>query len=176
MASDIEVTADLTSDADVSVGDVYDRMRLGADEISEQSPITPGLREVVALIGEDEILLRSQGHDGEWSKTSQDALIEALGEIDGVDGSTVEVVEGGYEQDGDEEDPEVDVEAMADAIVPEEEEDDVSEIDGVGAARAEQLREAGIETVKDVLAAGTDGLVEAGISEGVAENIVERAG
>lgn len=171
MASEIEVTANVTTD-DLSIGDVYDGMRLGGDDISKKSPITPGLREVAATIGEDTLTLRVQGHSGQWSKTSQEALTDALAEVDGVDGSTIEV-EGGFKADS---------EVTIDPPEDDEDEDegdendvaDVSEIDGVGELRAEALREAGIETVDDVIDIGAEGLIEAGISEGVAENIVER--
>lgn len=183
MASDIEVTATITTD-DFSVGDVYDAMRLRGDDISETSPISPGLREAAVVAGDDSLTLRVQGHDGEWSKQSQEALVDSLAHAPGVDGATVEVTSGGYagasedDQDGDgepvtEDDGDDGDEPDADEEEEEEAAPGVETIDGVGADRAETLKEAGIETVDDVIDVGADGLVEAGISEGVAENIVE---
>lgn len=177
MASHIYVAGE--KDASVSKSDIYEALRaIGRDQLSQKSPVTAQLNEATVGTREQSFSVTVEGHSGEWSRSSQDALLKALINIDGVDGDSVEVVSGGYEaqerysqeadgapvteEDGAEEDDEPDG-------------DDVSEIDGVGPARAEQLKEAGIETTSDVLNVGVSGLVEAGISEGVAENIVERA-
>lgn len=173
MASHIEIRAEITPD--VSKSDVYAALRTVTDEdLSVRSPVSEQLRQVAVVMHGDHLLARSHGHRGQWSQTSQEAVIEAIESVDGV--SDVEVVDGGFEAS----DSSVTIDPP-DEDEPDDGGDDpsggadVAEIDGVGAARAEQLREAGIESVDDVIDVGADGLVDAGLPEGVAENIVERA-
>lgn len=163
MASHIHVTASIAED--VTEANVYSALRqVGREQLSQKSPVSAQLREASVVTHEETLILRVEGHDGEWSRTSQDTITDTLAGIDGVEAESVEVISGGYEQDdGDEDDSE------------DEDSPDVETITGVGSGRAETLRDAGIETVADVIDAGAEGLVEAGLSEGVAENIVESA-
>lgn len=168
MASHIHVTASISDE--VTEAEVYEALRtIGNDQLSKKSPVTAQLREASVATGEDCLDLRVQGHDGEWSKTTQETITRTLAGIDGVDAHSVEVTSGGYDSG----------EALGgDDTEDEDGEDDsadVETIDGVGAGRAETLRDAGIETVADVIDGGAEALVEAGLSEGVAENIVESA-
>lgn len=175
MASDIRIEA--STDGSVTKGDVYAALReIDPTDLSKKSPVTNQIREAYVAVGDAGIAVKVEGHDGEWSRSSQNALTHTLAGIGGVDSQSVEVASGGYESDT----PQYDQEGDG-APIPEDDDDedekspDVSAIDGVGPSRAEQLRDAGIETVDDVIDGGADALVEAGISEGVADNIVESA-
>lgn len=165
MASNIEVEADLREGASVpSVGEVYQQLT-GLD-VSESSPISPNASEAAVVVRGDSLVARVQGHEGEWSGQSEQAVLRAIEGIDGVTGA--EVVAGGHEQTETETETETGDAAEA-KTTP------ATSLSGVGPGRGETLAEAGIETVADVTEAGVDGLVEVGISEGVAENIVAEA-
>lgn len=159
MASDIEVKARISTD-DLSVGDVYAALRTTRG-VSKQSPITPGAREAAAVVNENTAIVRVEGHDGEWSETSQTALVRALESMDGV--AAVSVTSGGHESN-----------QSASEGGAEPDSPPATAIDGVGPGRADTLSEAGIETVADVEAAGVEGLVDAGLSQGIAVNLAER--
>lgn len=172
MASHIRIEAD--ADDAVSKADVYDALR-GIDpaDLSTQSPVSNQLPEAFVAIGAGGIAVKVDGHEGEWSRSTEQAVTRTLAGIDGVDAQSVSVVAGGFESDAVEQDDEA-----GDAGTDDEGDEDaegVETITGVGPGRADTLRAAGIQTVDDVLDVGVDGLVAAGIPEGVAENIVEQA-
>lgn len=68
-------------------------------DLSKGSPVTGGCREVgvgtVEADGPRDIVLRVEGHDGDWTKTSEEAIRRRVEQIDGI-GGLVES-EGGYE-------------------------------------------------------------------------------
>jgi hypothetical protein len=68
------------------------------DDLSVGSPVTGGCNEVgVAKVQEDEerfIVLRVEGHSGDWTKTSEDAIRRRVEGIDGIAGLVES--EGGY--------------------------------------------------------------------------------
>lgn len=105
MSSELHVTAE--HDGTVSNADL--REAFTDLDVSESSPITTDAPEVGIGHseeteendeGEEEthhyVTLSVAGHEGEWTKTSQDALLDALKNIDGVDGTNL-TVEGGHE-------------------------------------------------------------------------------
>jgi|APHM01.1.fsa_nt_gi hypothetical protein len=69
------------------------------DDLSVGSPVTGGCREVgvgtETIEGERYIILRVEGHSGDWTKTSEEAIRRRVEGTDGI----VELVqsEGGYE-------------------------------------------------------------------------------
>lgn len=58
------------------------------DDLTEKSPVTAGVPEAaITLITEQAgkyVEVRVEGHDGEWSKTSMDAIRSAVLSVDGV--------------------------------------------------------------------------------------------
>lgn len=65
------------------------------DDLSNSSPVTPGVPEAGIEIADGTVHLRVQGHDGDWTKTSEQAVISAIEDADGVEGLAES--EGGYE-------------------------------------------------------------------------------
>lgn len=161
MASNIEVEAGLSTGADPNIGDVYGA--LSGLDVSEQSPITSSGDAIAAVIRDDSIVVRVEGHEGEWSEQSQTAVLRALERMDGI--GEAEVTAGGYEKadDADEADEDED----ADEAVT-----DVSEVTGVGPDRTEQLKGAGIETAEQLAAAEPSDLP---LSGGVAKKVITAA-
>jgi hypothetical protein len=92
MASNIEVTADANDG--VTVPDIRDEFQSGLD-VSQSSPITETALEVALVVDDGEVLARVEGHDGDFTKKSQEALKSALNAVDGVSGASVDA--GGYE-------------------------------------------------------------------------------
>jgi len=72
---------------------------LTEDDLSESSPITPGGNEVglgrVSSDGGPALEIVIEGHDGDWTKTSQEAVKDAAEGVEGI-GDLLEH-EGGYE-------------------------------------------------------------------------------
>lgn len=79
--------------------------KLTDDDVSQSSPLTAGGSEVgIELTGEGEdpggiLHVRVEGHEGEWTKTSEDSLRRAVQSVEGV-GELLSST-GGYEQDDD---------------------------------------------------------------------------
>lgn len=171
MASNIEIRAETTDT--LQRRDVAAALRNVTDaDLSEKSPVSEQLREVAVVMHDGYLLARVGGHSGEWSQTSEEAVVNALESVEGVSGASV--VDGGFdtppaESEDDDEPADDEMDDPNDDTVP------VSQIDGVGESRADQLEDAGIETAEDAIDAGVDGLTDAGFSEGVAANIVEQA-
>lgn len=104
MSSELHVTAE----HDGSVSNAAVRDALSGLDVSESSPITAdasqvGISHSTEADGEGDdgevhhhVELHVSGHDGEWTKTSQEALLDALKDLDGVDVESVSV-EGGHE-------------------------------------------------------------------------------
>jgi len=97
MAQDIHLTFD--AEDGVEYSDVMDAAHeLTEDDISEKSPVSAGAPEVGVEFSEDDgrvLHVRVEGHSGDWSKTSQNALIGAVESVDGVENGSVE--SGGYD-------------------------------------------------------------------------------
>lgn len=181
MASDIEVRADAEG---VSRADVREALDAARDGVSPPSPVSPGFPEVAVVARDDSVVVRVQGHDGTWSQETEATLTQVLAGVDGVDPTTVEVVEGGADVPDADEQPSPDTDdadaddaddAATDYGTAIDADAPVTVIDGIGPGRQETLASAGITTVGDVREAGLDGLVDAGIPGGVAETLVARA-
>lgn len=100
MADHIHLKAQIFNDADVSVGDVRAALsELSDDDVSESSPVSGGVPEAGIEVNEGSVDVRIEGHAGEFTKTSQRALVGVLEEIEGGQ-NTVEIIDGGYEKDG----------------------------------------------------------------------------
>lgn len=69
------------------------------DDVTVSSPVTAGGLELAVEVGEGVLVVREEGHDGEWSKTSESAVRKAVESVDGVVGLVEKA--GGY-QDSDE--------------------------------------------------------------------------
>lgn len=98
MASTIEVTADTDSS--------FSRPALRAaldgitdDDVSVSSPVTDGAPEAAIDHNRDDgvVHVRVEGHDGDFTKTSQQALVSAVRSVDGATDPTV--TDGGYERE-----------------------------------------------------------------------------
>lgn len=96
MASNIEVTAD--------VDDGFDeralRTALAAltdDDLSASSPVSPGAPEVAVDHNSDDgiVHVRCEGHDGDFTKTTQRALVRTVRGMSGV--IEASVTAGGYD-------------------------------------------------------------------------------
>lgn len=73
---------------------------LSEDDISVSSPISAGGRKVaIGTIDTDEwtVTVRVEGHDGDWTKTSEEALRKAVQRATGV-GDLIDA-DGGYDPD-----------------------------------------------------------------------------
>lgn len=104
MASHIRVEADVQDGADVASGDV--RAALSGLDVSQSSPVSPNAREVAAWVDAEEgvVTLTVEGRTGSFTKKSETALTDTLKNMDGVDATSVEVVDGGYESRASDED------------------------------------------------------------------------
>lgn len=73
--------------------------QLTDDDVSQSSPISGGAPEAATVLtgsdGESVIGVRVEGHDGEWTKTSERALKSAVKSVEGV--TELVLSEGGYE-------------------------------------------------------------------------------
>lgn len=170
MAQNIEVEAPLT-DPSITRSDVSDSLDQ-VDDVSDSSPISAGVGEAAVIVKADSVVIRIQGHDGEWSEQSETALLRGLERVDGV--GSAEVVSGGHEpgQEGAQEAEESEADGEADESDGDDESVPVEEMSNVGTSRAQLLRSKGIETKADAEEAGVEGLAEAGISPGIAERIL----
>jgi len=88
------------ADSSTEQADVRDAIAaLSADDLTEKSPVTAGASEMsIQMRDADdgvEVEIFTEGHPGEWSKTSEEAIKSAVQSVDGV-GDLVES-EGGYE-------------------------------------------------------------------------------
>lgn len=91
---------DVAHDGSVEVGDVS--AALSGLDVSQTSPVDADGSTFGCLPGDGSIEVRNRGHDGRWTKKSQEAVLGALEAIEGV--TDIEIVEGGYEpRDDDEE-------------------------------------------------------------------------
>jgi hypothetical protein len=86
----------------VSYGDVRSALRaIEDDDVSKNSPISEGASEVGLTVEEADgdhsalVTVRVEGHEGEWTKTSERALKSAVQSVEGV-GELVEK-SGGYD-------------------------------------------------------------------------------
>lgn len=96
MTADIEIAVDASST--VTRQDIRSALdALTEDDISETSPVTAGCPEAVAVNVEDGLLVRCEGHDGDWTRTSERAVLRALKGASGVEDASV--VDGGYESE-----------------------------------------------------------------------------
>lgn len=91
MPSDIHVRVTGAARNDVRAG-------LVGLEVSRTSPVSRSGRELGVSDDGEHVTVRCQGHDGAWTKTSQDAVLAALHAVPGVE--EVSVVSGGYEPGG----------------------------------------------------------------------------
>lgn len=68
------------------------------DDVSVGSPISAGASEVAIVIEDGDVVVRVEGHDGDWTRTSEETLRKVIEGVDGVN----ELVEskGGFETDG----------------------------------------------------------------------------
>lgn len=72
------------------------------DDLSVSSPISPGGREAGVAIEDGDVVVRVEGHDGDWTRKSTRAVVSAVESVDGVVESAG--VDGGYNDPGDSED------------------------------------------------------------------------
>lgn len=97
MANYIRLTASL-GDSDASYRDFRDEVSaLTDDDVSQTSPVTAGGNEVGVIVTDDEVTLTVEGHGGEFTKTTESALIEVIEDVLGEDAEVT--VEGGYTED-----------------------------------------------------------------------------
>jgi hypothetical protein len=96
MASHIEVTADV-DDSFERAALCEELSALTDDDVSQSSPITAGAPEAGIAHNrvESVVTVRVEGHGGDWTKTSMDALTTAVRRVDGV--LDVSVTDGGYD-------------------------------------------------------------------------------
>jgi len=73
---------------------------LTADDLTEKSPVTAGGTELAVTVGEHDgeevLLVREEGHGGEWSKTSERAVRTAVKAVDAI--TDMVASSGGYEE------------------------------------------------------------------------------
>ena len=108
-----------TFELDGAVSKQAIRSALGAladDDLSASSPISAGGREAAVVVSDGTAVVRVIGHDGDWTKKSTQAVLDAVEAVDGIE--SVSDVEGGYES--------------AESDSDDESGDDSSESDGDG--------------------------------------------
>lgn len=93
------------TDGDVEQADVRAAVSaLADDDLTEKSPVTDGAQEVSVQYEEGDggmvVGIAVEGHAGEWSKTSEQAIKSAVQSVNGV-GELV-ASEGGYESGSEE--------------------------------------------------------------------------
>jgi len=97
MADHITIEAE-TQDGPVPYSAVREAMAsLSDDDVSKTSPVTPGGSEV-GVTGGENVEIHVEGHSGEFTKTTEEALVAAVEAIEGT--HNVRVTQGGY-TDGD---------------------------------------------------------------------------
>jgi len=74
------------------------------DDVSVSSPISAGGTEAAVVVDGDTIEVRVEGHEGDWTLTSQNGVIAAVEAVDGVEECTS--VQGGYDPDDEDEESE----------------------------------------------------------------------
>ena len=95
MASNATFTFDAP---DASYTDVRAALSsLTDDDVSVSSPISAGGNEAAVVDNGDTVEVRIDGHDGSWTLTSQEGVIDAVEAADGVEKCVS--VDGGYEPD-----------------------------------------------------------------------------
>jgi len=97
MASKITIKVTPTDRESIPVGAVRRHVRMVREEdLSVSSPVSDGAPEAGVRSADDgSVLVVVDGHEGEFTKTSQDALLSAATNIPyNAEG---EVIEGGYE-------------------------------------------------------------------------------
>lgn len=100
MAGHIHVRVPLKDGAATTRSDVQDQLdTITDDDVSNSSPVSSGVPEASIVVGDGAAHVRVEGHDGDFTKTSERALLSALGDVDGAAGSA-DVAAGGYETDG----------------------------------------------------------------------------
>lgn len=88
-------------DYSVSKQDIRDAIAgLTEDGLSKKSPVTPGGGELVPVVNSEHedtphFKVVCDGHGGGWSKTSQEAIKNAVLDVEGVNECTG--IDGGYE-------------------------------------------------------------------------------
>lgn len=93
MADHITIEAE-TRDGPVPYSAVREAMAsLSDDDVSKTSPVTPGGSEV-GVTGGENVEIRVEGHSGEFTKTTEEALVAAVEAIEGT--HNVRVTQGGY--------------------------------------------------------------------------------
>lgn len=103
MASDIKIEVSPTDLLHLPVSPVREALRsVDGDDLSVSSPVSGGVPEAGVSPGDDgAVVVAVEGHEGDFTKTSERALKSALADVPfTVD---VEVVDGGYEPDDEEE-------------------------------------------------------------------------
>jgi hypothetical protein len=94
MASELRIT--FGADESVSTAAVRDALdALTEDDISKSSPISEGAPEAATINGDGTVGVAIEGYEGDWTRTSEDALKAAVGGVEGV--GDVTSIEGGYE-------------------------------------------------------------------------------
>lgn len=102
MASFITIRARPADGVSLRYEQVRDALsKLTDEDLSASSPISAGGVEAGVTVEDGVATVAIDGHGGEWTKTSQKAVVSALSGIDGVE--DVEVVDGGYETSEDDE-------------------------------------------------------------------------
>jgi len=91
----------ITADHDGSLDNEALRDALADLDVSESSPVNAGGNEVGTSHTTDTVTVTAGGAnaDGDFTKTSQDALVDALKNLDAVDAESVSVDAGGYTPD-----------------------------------------------------------------------------
>lgn len=100
MASNILVEAGI--DDGIDRRDVVEQLVPLSKNPSKSSPIDRNLDNLAVVVRDDVVRLRVEGVEGDWTKTSETALKDELKDVDAVESSSVEVVEGGYTDNQDE--------------------------------------------------------------------------
>lgn len=97
MADHIEVVAD--TNASFNESGLRDALSNISDEVSQSSPVSEGAPEVAVGhdAGEGTVTLRVAGHEGDFTLTSQKALLKVLRSHEGA--VSPRVASGGYEAD-----------------------------------------------------------------------------
>lgn len=99
MASHIHVELHFADGESPDYGDIRQALsELTEDDVSVSSPISAGAPEAGVSVDGRVAHVRVAGHDGDWTKTSEEAIVSALRGVPGDHGDP-SVVGGGYEPD-----------------------------------------------------------------------------
>jgi len=94
MASNITLTFDAPGAGYTDVREALSG--LTDDDVSVSSPISEGGSEAAVVVDGNTIEVRVDGHEGDWTKKSQNGVVSAIEAVDGVEECTS--IEGGYEK------------------------------------------------------------------------------